>query len=79
MHDIDKLDKDIRALKANLESLHTGPSLDRLLEYIRFKGWTTPAEYKLVASCIAALNNTVSTVGTLRGQLIEAAAMVGRE
>ena len=43
-HDIDALEKKLRAAMEEIKNLDNG-TLELMLEVIRLPGWTTPAEY----------------------------------
>jgi hypothetical protein len=79
-HDIKSLDH--RAGEV-VEALTRLSSTRTLIEELRLKifprpGWTTPAEFALVAASLTALRSQVETTAALAASVVSAARQVGR-
>ena len=76
MHDIDKLAKDIKGLVAAIDKYAGDRRWNLLLEIIYKKGWTTPAEFKLVSGIVTNMREQVRVMGKLQDTLCEGSKAV---
>ena len=70
-HDIDKLAKKIRGLVVEIDKYAGDKRWNVLLEIIYKKGWTTPAEYRLVSGIVANMHEQVKVLAKLQDTLME--------
>lgn len=78
-HDIPGLGKKINALSKALANLNSGDDLKELLRIIRFKGWTTPAEFTLVSSIVDSMTAQAAALTQLKRELLRGSRQVGIE
>lgn len=76
MHDIDKLAKDIKGLVAAIDKYAGDRRWNLLLEIIYKKGWTTPAEFRLVSGIVTNMREQVRVMGKLQDTLFEGSKAV---
>jgi hypothetical protein len=76
MHDIDKLAKDIKGLVAAIDKYAGDRRWNALLEIIYKKGWTTPAEFRLVSGIVTNMREQVRVMGKLQDTLFEGSKAV---
>ena len=72
-HDNDKihsLEKKIKTLSSNLESLSDTSDMRELIRIIRFPGWTTPAEWILVNGVLDSIQGQVNSLKESRKVLL---------
>lgn len=75
-HDIDELAKEIRGLVAAIDELAGDDRWNVLLRLIYEKGWTTPAEFKLVSGIVTNMNEQVRVLGALQETLVDGSKAV---
>jgi hypothetical protein len=75
-HDIDKLARDIKGLVAAIDKFAGDKRWNVLLEIIYKKGWTTPAEYRLVAGIVENMQQQVRVMNKLQTTLMEGSEAV---
>jgi hypothetical protein len=75
-HDIDRLAAKIKSLVAEIDKYAGDDRWNVLLELIYKKGWTTPAEYRLVDGVVEHLTQQLRTVETLQNTLFEGSRLV---
>jgi hypothetical protein len=78
-HDIPGLGKKITTLSKALANLNSGDDFKELLRIIRFKGWTTPAEYMLVTTIVDSMTAQVAQLAQLKQELLRGSKKVGFE
>lgn len=71
-HDIPKLERHIKALHESVLELAVDDDFIELLKVIRFPGWTTPAEFTLVAALVDTMHTQVRELTDLRQTLLTA-------
>jgi hypothetical protein len=69
-HDIDALAKRIKGLVAEIDVLAGDSRWNLLLEIIHKKGWTTPAEYRLVNGIVINMHEQVRVLAKLQDTLV---------
>jgi hypothetical protein len=77
-HQLSLLEAHIHAVKATHMTLADSSELDELLTIIHRPGWTTPAEWMLVATSLEYLAAQTKLVATLRQNLLTGARAVGK-
>jgi hypothetical protein len=75
-HDIDALSKKIKGLVAAIDELAGDDRWNILLRIIYEKGWTTPAEYRLVNGLVENMTQQVKVMGKLQQTLVEGSKAV---
>ncbi len=75
-HDIDRLAKEIRGLVAAIDKLAGDDRWNLLLDIIYKKGWTTPAEFKLVSGVVTHMNQQVKVLAKLQDTLVDGSQAV---
>lgn len=75
-HDINKLAKNIRGLVAEIDKYAGDKRWNVLLELIYKKGWTTPAEYRLVSGIVGNMREQVKVLAKLQDTLMEGSQAV---
>lgn len=75
-HDIDKLAKKIKGLVAEIDKYAGDDRWNVLLEIIYKKGWTTPAEYRLVYGIVTNMHEQMKVLGKLQDTLMEGSTAV---
>ena len=75
-HDIDKLAKNIKRLVAEIDKYAGDKRWNVLLEIIYKKGWTTPAEYRLVSGIVANMHEQIKVLARLQDTLMEGSKAV---
>lgn len=78
LHDIAKLEGQIKELDVLLKQQSNTQDVDELLHLIHNPGWTTIAEYALVVGVLEALTSQMKQVSALRGALINASRGIGK-
>jgi hypothetical protein len=78
-HDIPGLGKKINALSRALANLNSDEDLKELLRIIRFKGWTTPAEFIFVSSIVDSMTAHATAMTQLRRDLLRGSKKVAVE
>ncbi|HEX8763246.1 MAG TPA: hypothetical protein VF733_05855 [Candidatus Saccharimonadales bacterium] len=69
-HDIDALAKKIRGLVVEIDRLAGDDRWNIMLEIIYKKGWTTPAEFRLVSGIVENMQEQVAVLGKLQTTLV---------
>jgi hypothetical protein len=75
-HDIRGLEKRIKGLVAAIDELAGDDRWNVLLRIIYEKGWTTPAEYKLVNGLVINMTEQVKILGKLQDTLVDGSKAV---
>lgn len=75
-HDIDKLAKKIRGLVVEIDKFAGDKRWNVLLEIIYKKGWTTPAEFKLVSGIVTNMSEQVKVLEKLQDTLVDGSKAV---
>lgn len=75
-HDIDKLAKKIKGLVAEIDKYAGDRRWNALLEIIYKKGWTTPAEYRLVSGIVENMSEQLRVTTKLQDTLFEGSRLV---
>lgn len=75
-HDIDKLAKKIKGLVAEIDKYAGDKRWNVLLELIYKKGWTTPAEYRLVSGIVTNMHQQIKVLADLQDTLMEGSKAV---
>jgi hypothetical protein len=75
-HDIDALAKRIKGLVAAIDELAGDDRWNVLLRIIYEKGWTTPAEYRLVNGLVVNMHEQVKVLGKLQTTLVDGSKAV---
>lgn len=75
-HDIDKLAKKIKGLVAEIDKYAGDKRWNVLLELIYKKGWTTPAEYRLVYGVVTNIHQQIKVLSDLQDTLMEGSQAV---
>lgn len=75
-HDIDKLAKKIKGLVAAIDELAGDHRWNTLLRIIYKKGWTTPAEFRLVSGIVTNMSDQVNVLTKLQDTLVEGSQAV---
>lgn len=76
-HDLDGLEKKIGKLQRDWVKLAgRADSLEELIRIIRKKGWTTPAEFRLVQGHVDVLSKQVQVINQLHDSLMEGSELV---
>jgi hypothetical protein len=76
-HDIPGLEKKIKRLRTDWRKLASkADSNEELIRIIRQKGWTTPAEFRLVLGQVEALSQQIQVVLRLQDSLMEGSRLV---
>lgn len=70
-HDVDRLETQVRELSRSLASLATEQEFKEFILSIRRPGYTTPAEFRLVAGIVASMQAQVQVLGELKQTLFE--------
>jgi hypothetical protein len=78
-HDISKLQASLRAFDNKLAELGRQRVAELLIPIIHRPGWTTIAEYSLVAAVLEAMQHQVDGLALLIHRLVDAAEQVGSE
>lgn len=79
-HDIDALEKKIKGLVAAIDELAGDKRWNVLLRIIYKKGWTTPAEFKLVSGIVDNMHQQITVLGRLQDTLVAGSeAVVAKE
>ena len=78
-HDIDRLEKGIRRFQEIAASLAREKDIEELIPIWRRPGYTTPAEFLLLAGTIDALINLTESAVSVKGLLMEASPVVSLE
>jgi hypothetical protein len=78
-HDVGELARKVELLDKSLARLVATKSAEKLIPIFRRPGWTTPAEFALVAATLQALQRHVEATAELQEQLIAAADQVARQ
>jgi len=73
------LNKKVTALSDALAHLGKGTDLHELIEVLRRPGWTTPAEFAFAETIIDTIQNQVTAISKLSGQLLNASKIVGKK
>jgi hypothetical protein len=76
-HNIDALSRQVKTLQRRLRQLADEDELRELLLIIRRPGWTTPAEFTLVASIVRTLDVHARAMTELKSNLLEGSGQVG--
>lgn len=76
--DIDLLDKKVDVISDLLAKLSSEDDLRRLVREWRRPGWTTPAEYILVAGMLDSFQRQVSGIVDMKQDLFKGVESVGR-
>lgn len=76
-HDIEALEKRIKGLVAAIDELAGDRRWNLLLKIIYRKGWTTPAEYKLVSGIVENMDEQVKVLSRLQRTLVAGSEIVG--
>ena len=75
-HDIDKLAAKIKGLVADIDKYAGDRRWNLLLEIIYKKGWTTPAEYRLVHGIVENMTEQLRVTTRLQDTLFEGSRLV---
>lgn len=75
-HDIDKLAANIKRLVAEIDKYAGDKRWNVLLEQIYKKGWTTPAEYRLVSGIVENMAEQLRVTNKLQDTLFEGSQLV---
>ncbi len=78
-HDISKLQASLRAFDNKVAELGQQRVAELLIPIMHRPGWTTIAEYALVAACLEAMQHQVDGLALMAHRLAEAAGQVGTE
>ena len=78
-HAIDKLENGIRRFQEIAASLAREKDIEELIPIWRRPGYTTPAEFLLLAGTIDALINLTESAVSVKGLLMEASPVVSLE
>ncbi|MDE3180674.1 MAG: hypothetical protein KGM47_13570 [Acidobacteriota bacterium] len=76
-HDLEHLETQVKKLRGSLARLADDRDLQELLIIFRRPGWTTPAEYALVAGVVNSLHAQVEALMGLRQILVTGSQAVG--
>ena len=76
-HDLDRLHKNLGTLREILADLNTNDDFERLVPIWRRPGWTTPAEFLLVAGTLDSMVTLSRHLVELKGVLINGSEQVG--
>ncbi|HSX02130.1 MAG TPA: hypothetical protein VLI05_02325 [Candidatus Saccharimonadia bacterium] len=80
MHDIDRLEREIKALQLDLNKIAGSARWIELLKMIHFPGYTTPAEFYLVDNVVKSMAGQVRVLQHLEQTLFEGShIIVGKE
>ena len=75
-HDIDKLAAKIKGLTVEIDKYAGDDRWNVLLDIIYRKGWTTPAEYRLVSGLVENMTEQVRVLAKLQDTLFEGSRLV---
>jgi len=75
-HDITKLEKHVKELNQNLNSLADNTEFDELLRIIHRPGWTTPAEFLFAMGVVESMTVHARALTDLKRTLINASRKV---
>ncbi|HEX6462576.1 MAG TPA: hypothetical protein VFZ58_04930 [Candidatus Saccharimonadales bacterium] len=75
-HDIDKLAAKIKRLVAEIDKYAGDKRWNVLLETIYKKGWTTPAEFRLVSGIVENMSEQLRVTKKLQDTLFEGSQLV---
>jgi len=75
-HDIDRLAAKIKSLVAEIDKYAGDKRWNVLLELIYKKGWTTPAEYRLVDGVVENLTLQLRSLERLQNTLFDGGRLV---
>jgi hypothetical protein len=78
-HDISKLQASLRAFDNKVAELSQQRVAELLIPVIHRPGWTTIAEFALVAASLEAMQHQVDGLAHMARRLVEAAGQVGTE
>jgi hypothetical protein len=76
-HDIPKLEKHIKELTHNLNSLANNKEFDELLTIIHKPGWTSIAEFQLASAVVDSMMAHTRALTELKTALMNASRRVG--
>jgi|GEM_PF-2517893 len=68
-HDISGIDRQARSLHKKLSGLTATQSLEEIIKELRRPGWTTPAEFRLVAASLRAIDRQVTILADMSREL----------
>lgn len=76
MHDIDRLEREIRALQLDLNKIAGSSRWVELMKIIHFPGYTTPAEFYLVDNIVKSMATQVRVLQHLEQTLLEGSQII---
>jgi hypothetical protein len=68
-HDITGIERQVRSLHKKLTGLTATQSLEEIIKEMRRPGWTTPAEFRLVAASVRAMDRQVTILAEMSKEL----------
>lgn len=77
-HDIKRLEKKVSSISKALANLNNADDFRRLILEWRRPGWTTPAEFRMVATMLDHMSAQVATLADLKGGLLAGSRAVTR-
>jgi hypothetical protein len=75
-HDIDRLAEKIKGLIAEIDKYAGDDRWNVLLDIIYKKGWTTPAEFRLVSGVVENMTEQIHVMTKLQETLFEGSRLV---
>jgi hypothetical protein len=75
-HDVRRLEARIKDLRNGLMQLGGDADFDEMLRIIHFPGYTTPAEFLMVAGLIESMNEQVKGLTDLKNLVVGASRMI---
>lgn len=75
-HDVGRLEQNIEQVQSRLRELVELDRFGELIPIIKKPGWTTPAEFYLVASTIDVVGRQIEIIDQLSQGLLEGSRMV---
>lgn len=76
-HDIARLESRIKVLSDQLSDLSAGSGFDEMLIFIHNPGWTTIAEYQLVAGMVESMMQQAEALKAMKQVLLNGSRAVG--
>jgi hypothetical protein len=76
MHDIKRLEREIKALQLDLNKIAGSPRWVELMKIIRFPGYTTPAEFYLVDNIVKSMASQVQVLQHLERTLLDGSHII---
>ena len=72
LHDIRHLEGRLKTLVLTLETVRSKQEFEELIKIVHGPGWTTPAEYQLVAGVVESMISHAEALNALKVVLLEA-------